>query len=153
MRVFIAVAALTISCVTRGVYVDAPREFSAEDFLLPTHPLEVSSGKFEQWQREVAEKPGGITYTRVEYDKKVFWVTDTHNGIGNSYKKVAVYAPKKDGTFRRCLLADLQGAVNLAVAVDPETATLELREQANSDIKGAVVLSFNLKTASAGLSP
>ncbi|AWM37238.1 hypothetical protein GobsT_48180 [Gemmata obscuriglobus] len=153
MRIFIAVAALTISCVTRGVYADVPREFSAEALLLPTPPQEVAAGTFEQCQREVAEKPGTITYSRVEYDKKVFWVIDTHTGIGNSYKKVAVYSPKKDGTFRRCLLADLEGVVHLAVAVDPRTGMLELREQANSPLKGAVILSFNLNVAGTGMSP
>ena len=73
------------------------------------------------------------------------------------YKSIAVYAPAKDGSFQRCLLADSTQAGWLAVAVDAKTGMLELRERANSDIKGEVVLSCNLKTigtpSSTGVAP
>ena len=102
---------------------------------------------FEKWQQEAPKNPiAGYTYTRVEYGGKAFWVADAHYGDGVPYKSIAVYAPEKDGSFRRCLVADSNQAGWLAVSVDPKSGMLELRERANSDLKGEVVLSCNLKT-------
>ena len=64
---------------------------------------------------------------------------------GDPYEKIAVYAPTKDGSFRRCLLAGPIKAVSLAIALDAKTGVLTLREEANSSRKGEVVLSCNLK--------
>jgi hypothetical protein len=123
------------------------------------HPREVAAGQFEKWK--AAEKNQNavavFTYTRVEFDKKAFWVTDAHYGDGVAYKSIAVYAPEKDGSFRRVLVADSNRAGWLAVSLDPKSGVLELRERANSDLKGEVVLSCNLKTVgtahSTGVTP
>ena len=146
MRAFVSAAVLALLGLTGSGSADAPKEAPAEDLLFPLPPREVAAGKFEQWQREATKNPSNATYTRVEYDRKAFWVAEAHFGYGTPYKTIAVYAPAKDGAFRRCLLADPNPAGNLAVAVDAKTGMLELREEANSGIKGEVVLSCNLKT-------
>ena len=142
---------------------EAPEEPKATlswDELL--HPREVAAGQFEKWQKETEKNKDlraavTYTYTRVEYDKKVFWVADAHYGDGVPYKSIAVYAPEKDGSFRRILVADSNQAGWLAVTVDPKSGLLELRERANSELKGEVVLSCNLKTVgtahSTGVTP
>ena len=65
---------------------------------------------------------------------------------GVAYKRIAIYAPVKDGSFQRVLVVDSNRAGWLAVALDPKSGVLELRERANSELKGEVVLSCNLKT-------
>jgi hypothetical protein len=113
------------------------------------HPREVVAGQFETWKEEAAKNPVAAvrrTYTRVEYDGTTFWVADAHYGDRGPYTDVAVYAPAKDGSFRRVLVSVSNRAESLAVTVDPKSGMLELRERADSDLKGKVVLSFNLKT-------
>ena len=124
---------------------DAPKANDLEDGLFPLPPREVAAGKFEQWQREAAKKPSSVTYTRVEYDRKAYWVVEASFGYGDPSEKIAVYAPMKDGSFRRCLLAGPLKAATLTVAVDAKTGMLNLREEANNRTKGEVVLSCNLK--------
>jgi hypothetical protein len=158
MRVLIPAAILAVLVLVPRVTPDAPKANGPGDSIF--HPREVAAGMFEKWQQEAAKNPSAVvtyTYTRVEYDKKTFWVADAHYGDGVPYKSIAVYAPAKDGSFRRCLLADSNQAGWLAVAVDAKTGVLELRERANSDLKDQVVLSCNLKTigtpASTGVAP
>jgi hypothetical protein len=125
---------------------DAPTANDLEDVLFPLPPREVAAGRFEQWQREAAQKPSNVTYTRVEYDDQAYWVVDaTRSGYGDPPKKIAVYAPTKDGSFWRCLLAGPIKTGKLAVAADAKTGMVEVREVANSRTKGEVVLSCNLK--------
>jgi hypothetical protein len=152
MRVFIVVAAvLAVPALYTWAAPDEPQVESSEDDLF--HPREVAAGQFEKWQQGAERKPftltaaaAGYTYTRIEYAGKTFWVADAHYGDGVPYKSIAVYAPAQDGSFGRCLLADSNRAGLLGVAVDPKSGMLELREQANSELKGEVVLSCNLKT-------
>jgi hypothetical protein len=148
MRVLIVVAAvLAVPALDTGVTPDEPKAKSPSDD--PFHPREVAAGQFEKWQQEAPKNPRavvGYTYTRVEYAGKAFWVADAHYGDGVPYKSIAVYAPEKDGSFRRCLMADSNQAGWLAVTVDPKSGMLELRERANSELKGEVVLSCNLKS-------
>src|SRR5262249_30556315 len=125
---------------------DAPKAKDLEGALFPLPPQEVAAGMFEKWQQEAAKKPSSVTYTRVEYDRKAYWVVEASFGYGDPSEKIAVYAPTKDGAFRRCLLAGPIKAGKLAVTVVPKTGMLELREQARSSIKGELVLSCNLKT-------
>jgi hypothetical protein len=147
MRVLIVVAAvLAFPALATQATPDEPKaKSSVEDPLHPWHPREVAAGQFEKLQKEAA-KGSGFTYTRVEYAGKAFWVVDVHYGDGVPYKSIAVYAPEKGGSFRRCLEADSNQAGWLAVTVDPKSGMLELRERANSELQGEVVLSSNLKT-------
>ncbi len=142
IRAFVSAAVLAL---TGSGPADAPKEDPAKDVLVPLPPQEVSAGKFEQWQREAGKKPSSVTYTRVEYDRKAYWVVEAHFGYGDPSKKIAVYAPTKDGSFRRCLLAGPIKAWKLAMVADPKTGLLNWSEEANSRTKGEVVLSCNLK--------
>jgi hypothetical protein len=142
----IPAAILAVLALVSPATPDDPKGNDLEDALFPLPPREVAAGMFEKWQREAAKKPSSVTYTRVEYDKKAFWVAEADFGWGDPSKKIAVYAPTKDGAFRRGLLAGPIKAWKLAVAVDAKTGILELREEANSSVKGDVVLSCNLKT-------
>ena len=54
--------------------------------------------------------------------------------------------PDRDGIFHRSLFAESWAAGNIEVTVDVKTGILELRERANSNLKGQLVLSCNLKT-------
>jgi hypothetical protein len=157
MRVLVPVAVLALLALIGRAAPDGPKANDSPDDLF--HPGEVAAGTFKKWQQEATKKyPKSINpYTRVEYDKRTFWVVQVHLGYGNPYKKVAVYAPAKDGSFQRCLLADSHRAVSLAVSVDEKTGVLEIRERADGSSKGELVLSCNLKTIgtphSTGVSP
>jgi hypothetical protein len=146
MRILLPAAILAVLALVSPATPDDPKPKDLEDALFPLPPREVAAGMFEKWQQEAAKKPSSVTYTRVEYDRKAFWVAEAHFGWGNPSKKIALYAPTKDGAFRRCLLAGPIKAWKLAGAVDAKRGILELREEANSSIKDDVVLSCNLKT-------
>jgi hypothetical protein len=157
MRVLIPAAVMVVLALIPRATPDAPKANVPRDALFPLPPEEVAAGMFEKWQQEAAKTPGSVTYTRFGYAGRSFWVAEAHFGFGTPYKKIAVYAPAKDGSFQRCLLADSNRAGKLAVAVDAKTGMLELREEADSSIKGEVVLSCNLKsvgtTHSTGVAP
>jgi hypothetical protein len=139
-------AILAVLALVSPATPDDPKANNLEDLLFPLPPPKVAAGMFEKLQREAVKKPSSVTYTRVEYDRKAYWVVEASFSYGNPSEKIAVYAPTKDGSFRRCLLAGPIKAVTLAVAADAKTGMLELREQARSSTKGEVVLSCNLKT-------
>ena len=146
--------------VTWGeVKPEEPKLSSWSDLL---NPHEVAAGEFEKW-KEAAEKdknPKGIAtfkFTRIEFEKKVFWVSDAHYGDGVAYKSIAVYAPEKDGSFRRVVVADSNRAGSVGVEFDPKTGALEVRNKLSGELKDAVILSCNLKTVgtaySTGVAP
>ena len=145
MQAIVSAALLALLALTSRGPADAPKEAPAEDLLFPLPPQEVAAGKFEQWAREAAKQPSSTTYTRVEYDRKAYWVVEASFGFGDPSEKIAVYAPTKDGSFRRCLLAGPIKAGGLAIALDAKTGVLTLREEADNGRKGEVVLSCNLK--------
>ena len=145
MRILIPAAILVLGFGSPAAPND-PKANDLQDALFPLPPQEVAAGMFEKWQQESAKKPSSVTYTRVEYDKKAFWVVQASFGYGDPSEKIAVYAATKDGAFRRCLLAGPVKAGKLAVAADAKTGVLELREEVRSGTKGEVVLSCNLKT-------
>jgi hypothetical protein len=150
MRVLIIVAAmLAVTVIGPRATADEKAKSSPDERY---HPREVAAGQFEKWTAEAAKNPVAAVrraYTRVEYDGKTFWVADAHYGDRGPYKEIAMYAPEKDGSFRRILASDSIQAESLAVTVDPKSGMLELRERANGELKGQVVLSFNLKTVGA----
>lgn len=146
MRAIVSVAVLALLALTSHGPADTPKEVPTEDLLFPLPPQEVAAKKFEQWEREAAKQPSSVTYTRVEYDGKAYWVVKARFGFGDASEKIAVYAPTKDGSFRRCLLAGPLKVGKPAIAVNARTGQLTVREEANSHIKGEVVLSCNLKT-------
>jgi hypothetical protein len=143
MRMLIPAAILAVLSLVPRATPDAPKANDLEDALFPLPPREVAAGMFEKWQQETAKKPSGATYTRVEYDRKAYWVVEAGIGYGDPPKKIAIYAPTKDGSFRRCLLAGPIKVGMLAVAADAKTGLLNLSEESRT--KGEVVLSCNLK--------
>ena len=151
MRALIFFAAvLAVPALDTRATPDEPKakEVSWDDLL---HPRKVVVGQFEKWQLETEKNKNlravaTYTFTRIEYAGKAFWVADAHYGDGVPYKSIAVYAPEKDGSFQRVLAVDSNQAGWLAVTVDAKSGMLELRERANSDLKGEMVLSCNLKT-------
>jgi hypothetical protein len=141
----IPAALLAVLALVCPATPDDPKANDLEDALFPLPPREVAAGLFAKWQQEAAKKPSSVTYTRVEYDQKAYWVVEASFGYGDPSEKIAVYAPTKEGSFRRCLLAGPIKAGKLAVAADAKTGLLELREEVRSGTKGEVVLSCNLK--------
>src|SRR5262245_38762688 len=146
MRVLIPAADLAALALVPWATPDAPKANDPEDLLFPLPPREVAAGTFEEWQRQAEKMPSSLTYSRVEYDKKAFWVAQARFGCGAASQKIAVDAPTKGGSLRRCLLAGPIKAGNLAVVADAKAGTSNLREQANSRLEGEVVLSCNLST-------
>ena len=146
MRALVSAAVLVLLGLTGSEPTNAPQAAPAKDLMFPLPPEEVAAGEFEKWQREAVKEPSSVTYTRVEYDRKAYWVVAASFGYGNTTVKVAVYAPTKDGSFRRCLLAGPIRAGKLTLTADPKTGLLSWTEEANSRTKGEVLLSCNLKT-------
>jgi hypothetical protein len=141
----IPAAILAVLALVSPATPDDPKANELEDVLFPLPPREVAAGMFEKWQQETAKKPSGATYTRVDYDRKAYWVVEAGIGYGDPPKKIAVYAPTKDGAFRRCLLAGPIKTGKLAVAADAKTGLLKLSEEIRSGTKSEVLLSYNLK--------
>src|SRR5262245_13623412 len=104
MRMLIPAAILAVLTLISPATPADPKANDPEDGLFPLPPREVAAGMFEKWQQEAAKRPSSVTYTRVDYDKKAFWVAEAHFDYGDPDKKIALYAPTKDGAFRRCLL-------------------------------------------------
>jgi hypothetical protein len=146
MRILIPAAILAVMALVSPATPDEPKANDLGDPLFPLPPREVAAGMFEKWQQEATKKPAGATYTRVEYDQKAYWVVEAGIGYGDPPKKIAVYAPTKDGAFQRCLLAGPIKVGKVAVAADAKTGLLSLSEEIRS--KGEVVLSCNLKALS-----
>lgn len=83
--------------------------------------------------------------SKIEYCGETYWVSTVGLGFGVPYTLVGVYAPAENGDLHRCLLAESWAAGNLKATVD-DNGILELREHANSALKGQVILSCNLKS-------
>jgi hypothetical protein len=110
-------------------------------------PLTFAKGQLQEFKVRLDAKPDDVhTLNEVEYAGRVFWVIDMHLGDGVARKHVGVYAPEKDGSYRQCLFAESWTAGHLQVKVDDKSGVLELWEDANSDLKGQVVVSVNLRT-------
>lgn len=93
-----------------------------------------------------AKKDYDHTLHTVRFEGHDYLVLDVNLGDGVAYKQIGIYAPEDDGTFRLCLFAESWAAGALEAALDQKTGILELRERANSRLKGEVVLTCNLKT-------
>lgn len=87
----------------------------------------------------------GPDASALEYNGKKYWISRLGLGDGVPYTIVGLYAPTKEGNYYRCLTAESWAAGNLQAAVS-DTGVLELREHANSSLKGRIILSCNLKS-------
>ena len=83
---------------------------------------------------------------RLKFNGREYFISIMNLGDGVPYTQIGIYAPHEDGTFRRCLFAESWSAGSIKPTLDEKTGILELRETANSELKGQVVLACNLKT-------
>jgi hypothetical protein len=114
-----------------------PEKFSVLDLFLP------ELLKKEDIQ---AKKVKDGTFTKLQFAGATFWLKRVNLGYGVAHTFIGIYAPDKDGVFHRSLTAESWDAVDIEATVNAKTGILELRERADSDLKGQLVLSCNLKT-------
>ena len=112
-----------------------PETASVLDLLLPK--------KLTRKEIHAAEEG---TFTKLEFAGSHFWVGQIQLGYGVPHTLIGIYAPDKDGLFHLSLMAECWSAGNMQATVDVKTSILELRERANSKLKGQLVLSCNLRT-------
>ena len=106
------------------------------DQFLPTHLT-----------KEAIQASKSVKFTNSEFAGSTFWVGIVDwLGDGVPYTLIGIYAPHKDGGFDLCLFAESWAAAEIAASVDKKTGVLELRERANSELKGQLVLACNLRT-------
>ena len=127
-------AALTAGTANAGPEKEKPSPF--EDLFLPA-----------RLTKEKIAAASGVKFTKHEYAGATFWVgICDFLGDGVPHTWIGVYAPDEEGVFHRSLFAESWAAGKIEAAVDAKTGLLELRERANSDLKGQVILACNLKT-------
>ena len=126
--------ALTAGTASAAPMNDKTRPF--EDLFLPA-----------QLTKKKIAAANGAKFTKHEYAGSTIWVgvCDFLAG-GVPHAWIGIYAPDKEGVFHRSLLAESWAAGKIEARVDANTGIMELREAANSDLKGQVVLACNLKT-------
>jgi hypothetical protein len=100
----------------------------------------------EQLKKEDLKVTKDGTFAKLEFAGSKFWVKNVNLGYGVPHTLIGIYAPDRDGIFHRSLAAESWAAGTIEATVDAKTGILELRERANSDLKGQLVLSCNLKT-------
>ncbi len=126
--------AVTAGTASAALENEKPSRF--EDLFLPA-----------QLTKERIAASNGVKFTKHEYAGVTFWVgVCDFLGDGVPHAWIGIYAPDKKGVFHRSLFAESWAAGKIEATVDAKTGTLELRERANSDLKGQVILACNLKT-------
>jgi hypothetical protein len=128
-------AGAALSAGTANAAPEKEKPSSFADRFLPT-----------QRTKEEIQAPKGATFTKLEFAGATFWVGIVGFGDGVPHTWIGIYAPDKAGVFHRSLFAESWAAGKIEAGVDAKTGILELRERANSELKGQVVLSCNLKT-------
>ena len=124
-------AALSVGTANAG-----PEKEGPPSFFLPT-----------QLTKEAIQASKGVKFTQLEFAGSTFWVgIDDLLGDGVPHAWIGIYAPDKEGVFHRSLFTESWAAGKIEAAVDAKTGILELRERANSALKGQIVLACNLKT-------
>lgn len=100
-----------------------------------------------QLKKEDIQAAKDGTFSKVEFAASVFWVKIV-DWLGDSvpHTVIGIYAPDKDGVFHRCLVAESWAAFKIEARVDQESGLLDLRERAESEVKGQLVLACNLRT-------
>jgi hypothetical protein len=132
-----AAAGAALGAGTASAAPDKEKSVSVFDLWLP-----------EQLKKEdiQATKVKDGTLTKLEFAGSTFWLMSVNLGYGVPHTYIGIYAPDKDGVFHRSLCAESWAAGNIGATVDAKTGILELRERANSNLKGQLVLSCNLNT-------
>jgi hypothetical protein len=128
-------AGATLIAGTPAAGADKEKSSSFFDLLLP-----------EQLKKEDFKAAKDGTLTKLEFAGSTFWVMNVNLGYGVPHTLIGIYSPDRDGNFHRSLAAESWAAGNIVATVDAKTSMLELRERANSNLKGQLLLSCNLKT-------
>lgn len=128
-------AGAAISAGTADAAAEKEKSSSWVDFFLPA-----------QLTKEEIQASKKVKFTKLEFAGSPFWVGIV-DWLGDSvpHTLIGIYAPHKDGG-RLSLFAKSGAAFKMEASVDAKTGLLELRERANSDLKGQVVLACNLRT-------
>jgi hypothetical protein len=130
-----AAAGAALGAGTASAGPDKEKSVSLFDLSLP-----------EQLTKEDIQAIKDKSLTKLEFAGSTFWVRSVNLGYGVPHTLIGIYAPDRAGVFHRSLSAESWAAGNVEATVDAKTGILELRERANSDLKGQLVLSCNLKT-------
>ena len=130
------VGGVALTAGTATAAPDKEKSLNIDEYFLPA-----------QLTKEKIAAGNGVTFTKIEYAGHTFWVgiCDFLAG-GTPHAWIAIYAPDKEGVFHRCLLTESWAAGNIKAGIDAKTGMLELRETANSTLKGQIVLACSLKT-------
>lgn len=127
------------AAISAGAANAAPkkeRPFPFPDCFLPS-----------QLKKADFQAANGVKFTQLKFAQSTFWVgICDFLGGGVPHAWIAIYAPHQDGGFRRCLLTESWAAGKIEASVDQETGILALREAANSELKGQLLLACNLRT-------
>jgi hypothetical protein len=127
-------AALIAGTANAGPEKEKPSSFVG--FFLPA-----------QLTKEDIQASKNVKFTKLEFAGSAFWVGIVDFlGDGVPHTWIGIYAPHQDGGFRLSLFAESWAAGKIEASVDKETGVLELRERADSKLKGQLVLSCNLRT-------
>lgn len=126
-------AALSAGTANAAPEQDKPSSF-AERFL----PAQLT--------KEEIQASKGAKFTKLEFAGSTFWVGLAGFGDGVPHTWIGIYAPDKEGVFHRSLLAESWAAGKIEAAADAKTGIVELREGADSDLRGQIILSCNLRT-------
>ena len=130
----VAGAALGAGTANAGPEKEKPS--SLVDLFLPT-----------QLTKKDIQASKNVKFTKLEFAGSTFWVGIVDFlGDGVPHTLIGIYAPHKDGKFRLSLFAESWAAGKIEAGVDKEAGVLELRERANSELKGQLVLACNLRT-------
>jgi hypothetical protein len=101
----------------------------------------------KQLTKEDIQASKNVKFTKLEFARSTFWLGIVDFlGDGVPHTLIGIYAPHKDGGFRLSLFAESWAAGKIEASVDKEAGVLELRERANSELKGQLVLACNLRT-------
>ena len=129
-------AGTALSAGTANAGPGKEKSSSWVDFFLPA-----------QLTKEEIQASKNVKFTKLEFAVSTFWVGIV-DWLGDSvpHTLIGIYAPHKDGRFRLSLFAESWAAFKIEASVDKKTGVLELRERADSELKGQLVLACNLRT-------
>jgi hypothetical protein len=128
-------AGATLCAGTANAGPEKEKPSSFVDFFLPA---QMTKGEIQASKK--------IKFAKTEFAGSTFWVGIV-DWLGDSvpHTLIGIYAAHKDGRFRLSLYAESWAASKIEASVDKKTGILELRERANSDLKGQLVLACNLR--------
>lgn len=138
-RQLIRAGAAAAAALSAGTATAGPEQEELPSFLDRFLPAQLT--------KERIQASKGVKFIKLDFAGSTFWVGifDLLGG-GVPHATIGIYAPDEEGLFHRSLSTESWAAGKIEAAVDAKTGILELRERANSDLKGKIVLACNLNT-------